>query len=235
MPGMLDLGRTPLTGSDEAALAAAEDALLPEERRVLDAFPTEKRRQDWLLGRAAAKGALRAALGPAAAASRLAVLEDAQGAPCAFVAGQGGLERLDLALSLSHGHGHAIAWARAGPPVGVDLERIRERPEGTFRFYLDPDERAAHLDGLPAGPERDARATILWSLKEAAWKVLRPGRGTALLHVKVEAASLAPEGRARARYEGPAADRARSLGLAPAADLAWTRRGDLVLAWAGAE
>lgn len=210
--------------------------LSAQEREHLAALPTEKRRRDWLLGRAAAKEAVRALLGATAPAwEEFSVLAGPEGGP--LLAGAG-LE--EVRVSLSHGHGRALAWARrsgtAGGLPGVDLERVRPRPEGTLRFYLDPEERAPVL-ALPAGQgevagPRDDLGVLLWALKEAAFKALVPPRGVGLLDVKVELASPweAARGLARVDYRGPCAALAARLGVR-AVRGEWCRLDDLVLAW----
>jgi phosphopantetheinyl transferase len=116
---------------------------------------------------------------------------------------------------------------------GVDLERVRPRPEGTFRFYLDPRERE-QLAGL-GGEERDAAAVVLWSLKEAAWKTLRPHRGVGLLDFE-----LAPidartgSGETIATPRGPAVALAAALSVKQVR-LRFVRQGELVYSWAFAE
>src|SRR5205823_1303514 len=158
-------------------------ALSAPEQAVAAAFPMEKRRRDWSLGRLAAKAALLLALeerGDAARADELLVLAGPEGAPVPErLLASGERAPLELGLSLSHGHGLGAAWALASGRPGVDLERIKERPEGTFRFYLDERERAP-LAAL-AGSARDELAVVLWAIKEAAWKTLRPGRGVGLI------------------------------------------------------
>src|SRR5262245_41403436 len=146
------------------------------ERAVLERFEVEKRRLDWLLGRSAAKAAVRAAIGDRAPPT-LAILDDENGAPAAFAVEGSALRPLDVALSLSPCHGLGVAVASERDLVGVDVERVRPRPEPTFRFYLHEDERAP-LAALGEGPARDEAAIVLWALKEAAWKALRPARGT---------------------------------------------------------
>ena len=237
----------------EAASADLERLLSAAERAALARFTAPKRRADWLLGRAAAKEAVARALAAAGAAcpdpTAIEVAADADGAP--RVALPPGLPR--AVASLTHGHGRAAAWATLpdlgqGHP-GVDLERVRPRPEGTLRFYLRPEERARVL-ALAPGPggdawgPRDEAAVVVWALKEAAFKALAPARGHGLLDVEVALEGLlgaapgasawgAARGRARVVYVDRMAVRARALGVA-AVDAGWRRAGNLVLAWARA-
>lgn len=219
-------------------LARSRERLTPAEQEHADAYGAEKRRHDWIRGRAAAKAAARSLIaargGSPPAFEAFSIVSDPSGAPRAV-----GLAE-PVAVSLTHGHGQAAGLAtRPGPGgglPGIDLERIRPRPSGTLRFYLHPQERA-WVEPLPAGSgdvagPRDVAAIVVWAIKEAAFKVLAPPRGTGLLDVEVELEDPfdAPEGRARIAYREGAATRAAALG-AGALHAGWRRDGDLVLAW----
>lgn len=224
--------------------AAASPALLaPAERAILERFEAAKRRDDWLRGRLAARAAVETLLGRRPA--ELAILADPSGAPA--VHGAPG-----VVVSLSHGHGRAAAWALDDGLPGVDLERVRPRPPGTLRFYLSPEERewVATFEGsseprLPGGEPgrpfdrdgppspRDRAAVVLWALKEAAFKALRPPRGMGLLDVSValEGPLEAGGGGARIGWRGGLAGRATALG-ATGVEAGWALAGgDLALAW----
>lgn len=217
------------------------------EAEVLARWPVEKRRRDWLLGRAAAKQSLRAAFAreglPPPDWTAIEVRADSSGAPRAWISG----EPSPLAVSLSHGHGEAAAWAlrsgAAGGLPGVDLELLRPRRLGTLRFYLHPEERerVLELPGCAADPpppgerwsERDLLAILYWSLKEAAFKALRPPRGHGLLDigVRLSGSHRAEEGAAEIVYRDRAAARAEALGVREVR-AGWRRDGDWILAWA---
>jgi hypothetical protein len=140
---------------------------------------------------------------------------------------------LGLGLTLTHGHGVAAAWATTSALPGADLELVRPRPEGTFRFYLDEKERVPLL--ALAGAERDAAAIVLWALKEATWKTLRPPRGIGIIDFELTVADLrASSGEASVGLRRGALDLARERKATTLR--AWFRReGDLVFAWASAE
>lgn len=226
--GSLPPGVVFLTGPPSDGLARLSAA----ERRRHGGFPAAKRQADWLLGRLAAKEAVALLWGQET--PPLEIVSAPSGAPRVS-----GLPR-ELALSITHGHGRAAAWALdpgpAGGLPGLDLERVKKRPEGTFRFYLHPDEREwlaqfAPGDGERAGA-RDQAAVVSWALKEAAFKALQPPRGTGLLDVKlseVDDPGLG-HGRARVHYANAAAPRAAALGV-EAIEAGWVQRGELVLAW----
>lgn len=227
-------GGTPLvlvTEGESAALAGT--ALGPEDREALAAIKLEKRRSEWTLGRLAAKLALAWVLVERGAPPDLADLvirPGADGAPEAFLRSGADLVRLEVGLSLTHGHGLGAAWALPGGLPGIDLERVRPRPEGTFRFYLDPREREPLL--ALAGEERDAGAVVLWALKEAVWKTLRPHRGVGIIDFEIFAPDLrASQGSARVELRGAAVELARTRGVSRI-EAQYRREGDMVAAWA---
>lgn len=210
--------------------------LSPDEEAQAAAFPVDKRRVDWTLGRAAGKAAIERLLateGRARPDPREVVIE-------ALPTGAPRVRPLDggppVVVSISHGHGLAAGWAlRSGPGgglPGIDLERVRPRKEGTLRFYLTPEEREPLL-ALPGavgdtpGP-RDDLAVRLWAVKEAAFKALRPPRGMGLLDVRAE---VDDHGAARVSYAGRLEERARALGVREV-HAGWTRvEGDVIVAW----
>jgi 4'-phosphopantetheinyl transferase EntD len=224
MPGFArEVPGTPLllVRAEDTSLASS---LTPEERAYADALVHPKRRAEWILGRQAAKAAL--ARVSAASPDEISVLEGPDGAPLGYLHG----EPMPRIVSISHGHGQAIAWAGASGQPGVDLERVKPRPEGTFRFYLGAGERE-RLAAL-AGGERDAAAVVLWSLKEAAWKALRPSRGVALLDLELGELDL----RARKGELAVTPRGAALVGLGPRGftrmQAAFVRQDDFVYSWA---
>jgi len=80
-------------------------------------------------------------------------------------------------VSVTHRDGLAAAVAApAGVRPGVDLERVGAVAGAHARYFLTPRERrAGRFD-----------PTILWSLKEAAWKALRLKPGTPLTALELE-------------------------------------------------
>lgn len=221
-----ELEGTPLTVVREADLEAAP-LLAPEEMGHLASLAHPKRRGEWILGRFAAKAAVARAMGGPLADVR--VMAGPDGAPSAVRDGA----TLACGLSISHGHGRAVAWAVPRGLPGVDLERVKPRPEGTFRFYLEPEEREPLL--ALAGVERDRAAVVLWSIKEAAWKTLRPHRGVALLDFRLAPLDArAEEGEVLATPIRGAEALARALSVT-SVRVRFVRRGDLVYSWAIAE
>mgnify|MGYP006279455973 CR=1 FL=1 len=146
----------------DAARVEPWRALLSEaEAARYEAFPVEKRKREFLLGRAALRTLLADRLGGAPEAIRVEVTDD------------GALELPDhpLHVSISHAGDRAVAVA-SRRPVGVDLERIAERNPDVERFLLHPDEQPL-LDTLPM--DRPAAFILCWTLKEATLKAMGTG------------------------------------------------------------
>ncbi|MEU9128522.1 beta-ketoacyl synthase N-terminal-like domain-containing protein [Kitasatospora sp. NPDC048540] len=148
-----------------------------EERARYGQQPPRARRA-WLLGRIAAKDAVRRWLwehgeGPVFPAE-IAVSNEESGRP--RVSGLHGRALPELDVSLAHRAEAAVALVRprragGGPGVGIDLEEVAERPPETAEVALGPAERelltacrAAH-GGSPA-----LWFTRFWAAKEAAAK-----------------------------------------------------------------
>ncbi|MFE4974524.1 4'-phosphopantetheinyl transferase superfamily protein [Kitasatospora sp. NPDC056651] len=171
----------------------------------------ERRRADFLAGRAA----LRRALAAAGLAADGPLLPGGRGP---------GLPP-GASASLSHSRGLAVALAApaAGHPLlGVDLE-LNGPPAAAAHLVLGPDERAG-LD--PDAPGAAQYLLECFSAKEAAFKALSPRLGAALPGLR--ALRLAPavpladgwHAVARARAGGPPV-RVTVRRLAPGAVLSW--------------
>jgi 4'-phosphopantetheinyl transferase EntD len=149
---------------------AARFALTAYEAAHCADLPTATGRRDFRAGRLAAKraaGHLRLPMG-----SALEVLSRADGSPRLTLVRDGGRRFLPSALSISHRDGRAVAvLAGPGARVGVDLERVGAIQTPSLRYFLTRPERcwAAACD-----------PTVLWCLKEAAWKALGLGRSLPL-------------------------------------------------------
>ncbi|MEV0002556.1 4'-phosphopantetheinyl transferase superfamily protein [Micromonospora sp. NPDC050980] len=139
------------------------DDLLPAERAALSDRAVPSRRREFTAGRVCARRAL-AALG-------LPVTPVPAGADRAPIWPAG------VVGAITHTHGYcAAAVARAADlrAVGIDAEQHRPLPEGVRRKVCCPDEEA-DLARLPAGPQWP---TVLFSAKEAVYKVWHPLVGT---------------------------------------------------------
>jgi acyl transferase domain-containing protein/phosphopantetheinyl transferase len=121
-----------------------------------------------LLGRIALKDLLRhrhwQAHTPAAPVfpAEITVSNDADGRPEV----SGALAR-GLRVSLAHSGGVGVAWAAPGIEVGIDVEKVGERPPRFAEAVLTEREQTmvARMTG-----SMDERLTTLWALKEAAAK-----------------------------------------------------------------
>jgi phosphopantetheinyl transferase (holo-ACP synthase) len=142
--------------------------------REWDAFLDlpERRKEDWLAGRVAAKDAVRLLLwergwGPLWPIE-IEIPAGADGAP--EVLAPGGL---DLRVSISHKQGRAVAMVAEGTDPGVDLETVEPRPPELDRSAFTERERG-WLSERPEA-ERDGWRARLWAAKEAAAKRRRTG------------------------------------------------------------
>jgi 4'-phosphopantetheinyl transferase EntD len=90
-----------------------------------------------------------------------------------------GLPAARLTVSIAHVAGRAAAVAALAPGrVGIDLERAGSvRPAQARYFLTRAERRLARRLGL----------TVLWTLKEAAWKALRADDATPFLALEVHA------------------------------------------------
>lgn len=166
--------------ADDAWLAPAEAARLARYR-----FP--KRRAEYRLRRWVGKQAAAAIAGldpaPESVAS-IEVLNRSTGAPYVQVHGV----PLDVDISLSDRAGRAVCLIgeRFAAGVGIDLEIIEPRSDGFVRDFLTPAEQAFVRHRAAAWElGRDAAATLIWSAKESALKVLGIGLGADTWTVEV--------------------------------------------------
>jgi len=152
----------------------AHMALNRAERVQYNALPAKgRRREEWLLGRIAAKEAARAWIsehyGLELANADIEIGNDANGAPYAVSPYLG--DRPLPAISLAHSRGHAVGCAAPpGMAPGVDYQRTE---------HVDLHDVAkgalSEQDLEMAGGSTDAAMLALWAAKEAASKALRTG------------------------------------------------------------
>lgn len=160
-----------LAGADYTLAIATCDglpacALTPREQRDYETLPHAARQRDWLAGRHAAKRAIRARWNVPAAEIELTSTPGDAPQPCVR-SRRGAWSLLPARLTIAHRDGVAIAVAsNAAAAVGVDLERAGEVSPLQLRYIVSEHERSC-LDGIDA--------TLIWVLKEAAWKALSLG------------------------------------------------------------
>lgn len=131
----------------------------------------------WLLGRIAAKDAVRDLLWRTGSEARIFPVEvpvrnDADGAP--HVTSPDGS---DVRISIAHTAGLGVAIAARGVPVGIDIERIEDRPDSFELAALSKKERARFEDlpDIDRQSVRDVELTRWWAAKEAAAKAAGTG------------------------------------------------------------
>ncbi|MFD9218955.1 beta-ketoacyl synthase N-terminal-like domain-containing protein [Streptomyces sp. NPDC060064] len=146
------------------------------ERAVYEQRPP-RARAAWLLGRIAAKDAVRQLLWDDGAGPlfpvEIPVGNDEHGRPRA----EGPLAA-GIRLSLSHKDRLAVAYAHPAQAVGIDIEAVTDDPGALSRIALTSDER--RLAGQLAAREGSGLAqalTTLWCAKEAAAKAEGTGLG----------------------------------------------------------
>jgi len=151
-----------------------------EREQWLSMRAVDKRRREWLLGRCAAKDAVRLLLekhmGVQLSPADVEIVADPYGAPRAEGAWTRRL-RIQPAISISHSRGTAVALAAldSGQLVGIDLESLSHRREDFEAIAFSPEERK-----LLAAMRQDLRqewALRMWCAKESVAKAL--GRGMA--------------------------------------------------------
>lgn len=146
---------------DPEHLESWESLLSTAEAERLQGFTRLKRRQEFVLGRAAARMLL---------AERLDIIP---GDVLLDVAESGAVDVIgsDLHISIAHSGDHAVA-AAAPRFVGVDIEAIVPRHAELHRYMLHPEEYNL-LEALPLDTERSH--ILCWTLKEAVLKAMRVG------------------------------------------------------------
>lgn len=160
--------------------------LAPAERERVSRMGVARRRDDFLLGRIAAKtvvlDALAARFGARCAPSLIEIAPQPGGAPAVRIAGATSLtgelspsDLLPISVSLSHSGGVALAAATwtgsVDTPIalGIDVEEIAPRSRAFCGDFLtDAEQRFCGFDPV----EYEVRTNFVWSAKEAVLKAL---------------------------------------------------------------
>ena len=170
-------------------------SLGPREREIwANLKAADKRRIDWLLGRCAAKDAVRTLVqrqfGAALYPADIEILPDGQGRPQVYGAWtqKFGVQPV---VSISHSGGSAVALAALGMDqlVGVDIESLSPARQGFEAVAFTPQER----DIVAAMPDHQHPEWFLrlWCAKEALGKAL--GRGLSQGLKSLEVTQVQPE------------------------------------------
>lgn len=166
----------------------------PEREAWRNLRGPERRRYEWLLGRAAAKDAVRLFLmnryGMKLCPADVEIGKDEHGRPLARGDWTGGLIRPPV-ISLAHAGETAVAVAGDDgrcQGVGVDVERLGQKPEA-FENYAFTAEELSLLASL-ADEARDEWLMRLWCAKEAVSKSLGRGLSGGPLGLRVRGAGF---------------------------------------------
>ena len=160
-----------------ADLPPADHWLSAAEATRLAGMRFAKRRDDWRLGRFAAKRAVALFLNLPLETDSLAQIEirpAASGAPEVFLANA----PAPVILSISHRDGRAACVIAGMAPetallLGCDLEIVEPRSEAFARDYFTAEEQERVAQAGPA--DRWRLLALLWSAKESVLKALRAG------------------------------------------------------------
>lgn len=146
--------------------------LSDEERARYAAFPIEKRKREFLLGRVALRTLLAERLDQNPETIPLHVTE----------AGEVTVATAPYHVSIAHSRDRAVA-AVSPRRVGVDLEHVRTCPPAVVDFALRPEEQD-ELARLPMS--HDAAFILCWTLKEAALKAMGTGFARSPKKVRID-------------------------------------------------
>ncbi|MCU1368999.1 MAG: Beta-ketoacyl synthase [Ilumatobacteraceae bacterium] len=131
----------------------------------------------WLLGRIAAKDAVRDLLWRTGSTGpifpvEVTVANDAEGAPLVTAP-----DGSDVRVSIAHTAGLGVAIAARGVDVGIDIERIEGRPDSFELAALSKKERTRFeaLPDIDRQSVREVELTRWWAAKEAAAKAAGTG------------------------------------------------------------
>jgi 4'-phosphopantetheinyl transferase len=176
---------------DSSEGVVLDGVLHPREQAKFATLKTEKRRQDWLLGRRTAKQLIGEVMvnqiGEKLPFDSIEVQNGAMGDPivnCQIAAdrwsrvnGQREVSNLQslISLSISHSNSHAFCALVEKPdwPLGADIERIEGRSAEFVTDYFTKEEQV--LVNQASDDMRNVVVTAVWSAKEAVLKALHLG------------------------------------------------------------
>jgi phosphopantetheinyl transferase len=167
---MRRLGKLRLAIASDSGQQLGYGDLTPAERRYSEQLATERQRRHLVLGRLAARTAIRQLIGFRSRTPFIEIQSESEHAPRVFV--DGNTNRIAVSISHSSQLAAACAWPCDDHRLlfaGVDLEHIRPNDVAESTYAFSRQERRL-LASLPEGPEILGLAA--WTAKEAVWKAL---------------------------------------------------------------
>jgi len=171
-----------LLPTDEGTLAlCAQHVLTPSETQTFESWSNVKKRREWLLGRIAAKEAVRDLVSRffdvALSSTDVEIYADENGKPIVSAI-QIDDKQLSPLISISHKNGVAVAITALEDQnncrgIGVDVEIIESKEDGFENLLLSDSELAQFKELLVS--KRDLLLSKMWSVKEAVGKALGNG------------------------------------------------------------
>ncbi|NLO92116.1 MAG: 4'-phosphopantetheinyl transferase superfamily protein [Elusimicrobia bacterium] len=171
-----------------------DNALSAEEKERYASFKIEKRRREWLGGRMALKQAVQKhhnTLFGHLPQALITARPDEKGKPRLYIDGQ--LSAIPVSISHSSEYAAAAVGLKEGMALGMDLEKIEERPVSWVKEVFHP----AELTSLE--PEF---LTAIWTKKEAALKALGIGLNASFWDVRFRSDSAEFYGSALPAWHG---------------------------------
>jgi len=162
-----------LVDSSQASLEVPEGFLSSSELLKFRTFRFAKRRQEWLLGRWAAKFLVKSLPAyQAYAPTEIEILTSPDGAPYFQLPGGDAAPNI---LSISHCDRYALCAIPSGTDIhiGIDMEKIEARSQTFIKDYFTPLE--VELVNSQPYESQDMISTLIWSTKESMLKSLRVG------------------------------------------------------------
>jgi len=162
--------------------------LSKKEKEQVDQFRFTKRRDEWLMGRLAAKkllGAVYPTFNPVRL-HEISILNTEAGVPYVLVYDI----RVPGVLSLSHRQGMACAaWVGdSSLRIGIDLEFVEAKPDVFVQDYFTTEE-SRQVFALQA-EQRALATSLVWSAKESMLKAMQTGLSIDTREVAVSLSSF---------------------------------------------
>lgn len=152
---------------DDKDIKKALSCLHPREREHCDRLKYDQPKKNYLLGRAAAKKAIRELL-PALDGQAIFVDQGVFGFP--VVKGEA-VQNIQVSISHCDNKGIAMAFPE-DHPLGIDLEKVDRDKKDAMMYTMTPQELKQEWE---RGLAYEQYCTIVWTAKEALSKIFRTG------------------------------------------------------------